>query len=158
MGMKIQRLPFTLARLAFVFSLALPLAAQSSNTISIRLLDGKKGVPIEASSFLVRIDHQEAVHDDWVTIKDDNTVFVNVPASAKEISIKATYDRAMEVYINCDIAKESDNERNIWYSIPEILKTGVVAPNECSKTNYSAKPGEFVFFVRKRGWHDKDNF
>jgi hypothetical protein len=63
----------------------------------------------------------------------------------------------METYINCDAARESDKERDIWYPVSQILETGLVAPNECSKTHYSAKPGEFVFFVRKRGWSEHEH-
>ena len=60
----------------------------------------------------------------------------------------------MDTYINCDTAKESDRERNVWYPISAILESGVVAPNECAKTNFTAKPGEFIFFVRKCDWRD----
>ncbi len=56
---------------------------------------------------------------------------------------------SMETYINCDIAKETDKERDIWYPIAQILQSGLVAPNECSQTHYTAKPGEFVFFVQE---------
>jgi len=131
-----------------------PLHAQDVNTIHIRLLDGKTGLPVKADNFLVRVDHQETVHNEWVHIGDDGSVTVTVPADAKQISFKATYDMSTETFIDCDAAKESDKERDIWYSIADILKTGKVAPNECSKTNFSPKPGEFTFFVRKRGWRD----
>jgi hypothetical protein len=42
-----------------------------------------------------------------------------------------------------------------WYKISDILTLGVVAPNGCGgkkvadKLQVIAKPGEFVFFVRK---------
>jgi hypothetical protein len=64
---------------------------------------------------------------------------------------------SMETYINCDAAKETDKERDIWYPIADILQSGVVAPNECSLTHYTAKPGEFIFFVRKRTWREHQN-
>ena len=134
--------------------LAASLHAQSSTSISIRLLDGKTGLPVKASNFLVRVDHNDTVHPEWVTINDDGTVIVTLPADAKEISVKATYDMGMDTYVNCDAAKESDKERNIWYPIATILKSGVVAPDECDKTAFKPKPGEFTFFVRKRSWHD----
>jgi hypothetical protein len=130
------------------------LHAQSENTIHIRLLDGKTGLPVEASNYLVRIDHQETVHNEWVRINDDGSVVVTLPADAKLIAVKATYDLAMDTYVNCDAAKESNKERDIWYPISEILGKGMVAPNECSTTHYTAKPGEFLFFVRKRSWRD----
>lgn len=130
------------------------LHAQDATSISIRLLDGKTGLPVKASNFLVRVDHHDTVHPDWVKIADDGTVVVTLPDDAKEISLKATYDMGMDTYINCDAARESDKERDIWYSIATILKSGIVAPDECDKTSFKSKPGEFIFFVRKRSWHD----
>lgn len=143
-----------LAKFVCVTAFCVSLHAQTVNTIHIRLLDGKTGLPVAPSNFLVKVDHHDTVHNEWVHMYDDGTVIVTVPAGAKEFSVKATYDASMETYINCDAAKESDRERDIWYPISEILKAGVVAPNECSKTHYTAKPGEFVFFVRKRNWRD----
>ena len=141
--------------IAFAALLCAGLHAQSSPSISIRLLDGKTGLPVKASNFLVRVDHHDTVHNDWVKINDDGTVVVTLPDDSKEISIKATYDEGMDTYINCDAAKESDKERNIWYSISTILNTGIVAPDECAKTAFKPKPGQFLFFVRKRNWHDQ---
>ena len=147
----------TLAKLACVTAFCVSLQAQTVNTISIRLLDGKTGLPVKASNFLPKVDRHDILHNDWVHMYDDGTVIVTVPADAKYFSLKATYNESMDTYINCDAAKESDRERDIWYSISDILKSGVVAPNQCSKTNYTAKPGEFVFFVRKRDWRDRGN-
>ncbi len=144
-----------LANLACVAAFCACLHAQTGKTISIRLLDGKTGLPVRASNFLVRIDHHETIHPEWVRINDDGTVIVTLPADAKEFSIKATYDMSMETYVNCDAAKENDRERNIWYPVSIILKAGVVAPDECGKTDFIAKPGEFIFFVRKRDWRDR---
>ena len=145
----------TLAQSVWLVALCASLHAQSTKTIHIRLLDGKTGIAAEASNFLVRVDHHDTVHNDWVRMNDDGSVVVTLPRDAQFISVKATYDLAIETYINCDAAKESDKERDIWYPVSEILQSGLVAPNECSTTHYSAKPGEFVFFVRKRSWRDR---
>ena len=133
------------------------LHAQTENTIHIRLLDGKTGLPVKASNYLVRIDHHDTAHNEWVHINDDGAVIVTLPPDAREIAVKATYDMSTETYINCEVAKESDKQRDIWYPIAQILKSGVVAPNECSQTHYTAKPGEFVFFVRKLNWRELEN-
>ncbi len=133
------------------------LHAQSENTIHIRLLDGKTGLPLKAANYLVRIDHHDTVHNEWVRMNDDGTVIVTLPSDAREIAVKATYDLSIETYINCDVAKETDKERDVWYPISQILQSGLVAPNECSQTHYTAKPGEFVFFVRKRTWREQQN-
>ncbi len=143
-----------LANLACLAAICSCLHAQSSQAISIRLLDGKTGLAVKASNFLVRIDHHDTVHPEWVKINDDGSVIVTLPADAKEISVKATYDMSMATYINCDAAKQTDKERNLWYPVSIILKAGVVAPDECGKTDFLAKPGEFIFFVRKRDWRD----
>jgi hypothetical protein len=143
-----------LALLAFLTAFSIALQAQSSQSVSIRLLDGKTGLSVKASNFLVRVYHNDTVHPEWVKINDDGSVVVTLPADAKEISVKATYSMGMDTYVNCDAANESDKERNIWYSIATILSTGIVAPDECAKTAFKPKPGEFLFFVRKRSWHD----
>jgi len=145
----------SIVSLAFVAAFSVSLPAQTANTISVRLLDGKTGLPVKASNFLVRVDHNETDHPDWVNISDDGTVLITLPADAKDISLKATYGLGMDTYVNCDAAKESDKERNIWYSIATILSTGLVAPDECALTKYKPKPGEFTFFVRKRAWNDQ---
>jgi hypothetical protein len=147
--------PRTLARLAFAIAVCASLHAQTGKTITVHLRDGRTGMPITPSNFLLRIDHHDEIHNEWVKIADDGTVTVNVPDDAKDISLQATYDQGMDTYINCDIARQSDKERVIWYPIEVIMKSGVVAPNECSKTEYPAKPGEFVFFVRKRNALDR---
>lgn len=147
----------TLAGLLCAVVLCAGLHAQTENTISIRLLDGKTGLPVKASNYLVRIDRHDTVHNEWVRMNDDGTVLVTLPSDAREIAVKATYDMSTETYVNCEIAKESDKQRDTWYSIAQILKSGVVAPNECSQTHYTAKPGEFVFFVRKLNWRELEN-
>ena len=130
------------------------LHAQTEATVHIRLLDGKTGLPVKASNYLVRVDHRDTVHNEWVHMNDDGTVTVTLPADVREIAVKATYEMSTETYINCEIAKESDKQRDIWYPIAQILSSGTVAPNECSQTHYTAKPGEFVFFVRKLNWRE----
>ncbi len=147
----------TLARWASAVTLCAVLHAQSQNIVHIRILDGKTGLSVDASNFLVRVDHHQTIHNEWVRIDDDGTVTVTLPANVKEIAVKATYDLSLQTYIDCDIAKENDNERDVWYPVSAILQTGVVARNECGKTNYTAKPGEFIFFVRKRNWREQEH-
>jgi hypothetical protein len=146
--------------LASVAGLCGSLDAQTGKTISIRMLDGKTGRLIAPSNFLVRIDHQEAVHGDWLRQNDDGTAEVTVPDGASWLSVQATYNLSMEMYVNCDAGMENNTEKVHWYSIPEILKAGVAAPNKCNKgrdaakSGVAAKPGEFVFFARKRNWRE----
>jgi hypothetical protein len=144
----------TIGKFAWVIAACVCLRAQDGNTITVKLMEGKNGAALTPSNFVVRIDRQDAAHNEWVQMNDDGTAVVTVPAGAKEISVQATYDSSMETFVNCDAAKEKDRYTAHWYAIADILKTGMVAPNECGKTRTSAKPGEFIFFARKRDWRD----
>ena len=131
------------------------LLAQSEKTITVRMLDGKTGRLIEASGFQVRVDHEQTFHANWVVQSEDGTGKLIVPKGASLLSIRGTYDNSMQVYVNCDSATEKENPVDRWYAISEILTSGVVAPNACgkpidaAKLKPVAKPGEFVFLVRR---------
>ncbi len=137
------------------------LCAQTGKTITLRMLDGKTGKLITTTTFLVRVDHEPAVHADWVAPNEDGTGKLTVPKSASLLSIRGTYDSSMVIYVNCDSAGEKMNRIDRWYSIAEILNLGVAAPNSCvkpaeaAKLKPAAKPGEFVFFVRKQNWREQ---
>jgi len=131
------------------------LLAQAEKTITIRVLDGKTGKPLLASGFLVRVDREQAVHANWVVQNEDGTAKLTVPGGALLFSIQATYDDSMQTYVNCDSTLENTVRVGRWYSISEVLASGVVAPNGCgkpkdaAKIKPAAKPGEFVFLVRR---------
>jgi hypothetical protein len=145
----------TLVRISWIIAISASLHAQDAKTITVQLRDGKTGMPVTPSNLLLRVDHHDTFHNDWVKINDDGTMTVTVPDDAKDLTFQATYSEGMDTYINCDVAKQSDKERQVWYPIDLIMKSGVVTPNECSKTEYKAKPGEFIFFVRKRTAFDR---
>jgi hypothetical protein len=117
--------------------------------------DAKTGHLIRTSYFLVRVDQQQTVHADWARLKEDGAAQLTVPRTAGLLSLRATYDNAMETYVNCDSAGDKPVPVDRWYKVSEILASGVVAPNACSKLKELAKPGEFVFFVRKINWREK---
>jgi hypothetical protein len=131
------------------------LNAQIGKAITIRLLDGKTGKPVEPTNYLVRVDHEQTIHANWVVQNEDGTGTLTVPDAASAFSIQATYNSATDIYVNCDSAIAKTNFAKHWYSISEILTSGVVAANHCrkpkdaAKDKFAAKPGEFVFFVRK---------
>jgi hypothetical protein len=112
------------------------------------------------SNLVVRIDHLDAVHNDWLQLNDDGTGKVSAPAGASFLSIQATYDSSTEIYVNCDAGMEKNTGTLHWYSIADILKSGVAMPNECYKAKYAEatrvtpKPGQFVLFVRKTNWRE----
>jgi len=129
--------------------------AQTEKTMTIRVLDGKTGKPLLASGYLVRVDHEQTVHADWVVQNEDGTGRLTVPGGASLLSIQANYDQSTQTYINCDVITGGAIPVNRWYSISEILASGVVARNGCvkskdaAKIKPAAKPGEFIFLVRR---------
>ena len=137
------------------------LPAQTGKTITIRILDGKSGELVTPSNFMVRINHLKAVHMDWVRQNDDGTTVLTIPADATVVSIRATYDNSMEYYVNCDAAGEKNTFDEHWYAVSEVLTDGIVTPNDCVKPKVAerikttAKPGEFVFYVRQLKWHER---
>jgi hypothetical protein len=158
-----KHLPVRRVFLLFVFFVAAlcgQLRAQSEKTITIRMIDTRTGVLIASSNYLVRINHQETEHGDWVTKNEDGSGNLTLPADADVLLIRATYERATLVYANCDADKDRGSAdhataQSHWYPIDKILSTGLVAPNTCvgkkvpEKLQVVAKPGEFVFFVRE---------
>jgi hypothetical protein len=138
-------------------------AAQTGKTISIRMYDARTGRQLDPNNFVVRLDHQDEIHNESLHIDDEGTGRITVPASASFLSVQGTFDNSMEIYFNCDAGKEKIEAKLHWYSVSDILSTGVVAPNECFNGKYErprieAKPGEFLFYVRSRNWRDPGSY
>jgi len=149
-----------LLTLALAATLSGALPAQPAKTITVVVLDGKTGQPVLPSNLLVRIDHLNAVHNDWLQLNDDGVGNISIPAGASFLSIQATYESSTEIYVNCDAGMEKDTTTLHWYLIGDIQKSGVAMPNECYKGKYAEatrvtpKPGQFVLFVRKTNWRE----
>lgn len=159
-----SRLDYRFAVLALLVSfVAAPfcttLRAQSPRTITILMLDGKTGKPVIPDNYMIRLDHLNALHNQSLRVNDDGSGALNVPGSASFLSVQGTYRGSMEIYVNCDAGMEKDTSTLHWYPIADIMSAGVVAPNECYKGKYAnpsitAKPGQFVFFVREANWRE----
>jgi hypothetical protein len=147
------------------------LSAQTGKTITVRMLESRTGRLIATSDFLVQINHQREQHANWVTLNDDGSGKLTLPPGATEISIHGMYDSSMSIYVNCDGERgkgilenqgllETEVSPDHWYSIANIVTSGIVAQNGCvkkkdaEKQKIEAKPGEFVFFVRKKNWRE----
>jgi hypothetical protein len=124
-------------------------------TIKIRMIEAKTGNLIPTTDFLIRIDHQEDQHGNWVKQNEDNSGNLTLPANASIVAVEGKYASSTTIYVNCDSVRDKPEPVVHWYTISEILATGVAAPNECSKHTAVAKPGEFVFFVRQRNWKEQ---
>jgi hypothetical protein len=138
------------------------LQAQNSNKITIRILDSKTGHPVQPTGYLIRVDHQTIIHGDWVKQNEDATGELSVPVDASVVSIHSSYDNSMDIYINCDADKPKEVPQEIWYSISDILTSGIVSLDNCVKARQAAKikvpdpkPGEIVLFVRPKNWREQ---
>jgi hypothetical protein len=156
----IRRAYCSLLLMAFVGSFT-GLLAQTGRVITIKVRDGKTGAPVTPSNIHVRFNHQGEASGNWVDQKDDGTIEVRLPADAKAITVRATYENSMEYFVNCDMAKQKDSAADSWYPVSDILTSGIAIPNDCvkpkdaDKVKVDAKPGEFVLFVRKRNWKEE---
>lgn len=140
-----------------VWAQAVAARATSDGKITVRMLDAKTGRLIPTSDFLIRVDHEDEMHAhaNWVTQNEDGTGALTLPANAIIVSVQGKYNSSTEIYVNCDSVEKNTLPVLHWYTIAEILKTGIVAPNQCSKLKDIAKPGEFVLFVRKLNFREQ---
>ena len=132
----------------------------SPRIITVIMADGRSGKTMNPDNFVVRFNHLNAIRNETLTVNDDGTGKVRVPANATYISVQGTYHKSIDLYVNCDAAMDKDTSVLHWYAIDDILSTGVTAPNECSNGKYArsaaipAAPGELIFYVREIGWRD----
>lgn len=157
-------LPALLAVCACLAGPLLPAQATSASaTITIRMYEARSGRQIKPDNFLVRLNHQDDLRNETLQIDDEGTGQVTVPANSSFLSVQGTFDHSMEIYLNCDTGKEKNDRRIHWYSIQDILSTGVIAPNECFNGRYerpriAVKPGEFIFYVQPHKWSDPGSY
>ena len=145
----------------FMMALCASLFAQDTKTITVRILDGRTGHPIAPTGFQVRIDHLKAIHGDWVKQNEDGSGEVSLPLDASAVTMHFSYDSNMTVYVNCDAVNKKDMIGDLWYSVLDILDKGIIAPNDCVTPKHASKvkmpelkPGELVYFVRPKNWHE----
>jgi hypothetical protein len=124
------------------------------------MLDSKTGQPITGSEYVISFnnlpDSKIAGVDPYWMEGGQRHGILDIPfdPSGVSIAVRSTYGPNWD-YVNCDSAKDRGPYRVHWYGVPEILKSGIAAPNNCSKRHTVAKPGEFVFFVRPLSFWEK---
>lgn len=129
-------------------------------TITLIMVDGKTGKTMTPDNFVIRFNHLDAIRNETLTLNDDGTGKLRLPADAKLISVQGAYHNNIDLYINCDAGMEKDTSILHWYPIADVLSNGLSTPNECYKGKYAKTaaippvPGEFIFYVREPNWHD----
>lgn len=137
-------------------------APKPGPTVTIRILDSKTGTPINPSNLLIHVDHRDEPFNEGLKLHGTDPATAVLPAGATTFAVEGAYNASMDVYVNCDTDTGKDATGTLkWYSIADILKTGIVTDNLCYKSKYqhrlniSPVPGEFVFFVRTHNWHEQ---
>ncbi|MGA9584535.1 MAG: hypothetical protein WBQ95_04355 [Terracidiphilus sp.] len=141
--------------LVWLITLGAALRAQElTKTITIKVFDGKTGKPLVPTGFQVRVDHQTMLHPDWVKANEDGTAELTIPADTHDIALHLAYNNSMDLYVNCDKAKNAFGD--VWYLVPQIAAKGMVTENGCAKPKVNEKfkttaiPGELIMFVREK--------
>ena len=136
-------------------------SAQTSRTITIRMLDSKTGEPITSSEFQLSFQALPDLSkipglDPYWKEGGERHGILEIPfePGAASIAVHSRYGPANWSYVNCDCVKDRPY-REHWYIIADILKSGIVASNRCNGRNAIAKPGDFVFFVRPMTFRKK---
>ncbi len=156
----VRRIFRTLVLLVSVAGFCGYLHAQAAKRITLRMLDGRTGRIIQPTGILVRANHNAADHGDWTKQNEDGTSELKVPQDASVILIHATYENSTEYYINCDGPKQTEPRQALVSRIRDTHHRTCAAPNGClkpkaaEKLKVTAKPGEFVLFVRKLNWRE----
>jgi hypothetical protein len=124
------------------------------------MLDSKTGEAITTSEFQIWIGESASTArtgrnpDQWVKPGKDGIGSATFKPGAGVISIHAQ-DPSSWGYVNCDEVKPFGWRGEQWYSITQIIQSGIAAPNHCSRRAAVAKPGEFIFFVRSQNFWEK---
>ena len=127
--------------------------AQTDRKVTITMLDSKTGQPIVTSELEVRTKNSLG----FIEVKPNKNGIgeLNMPADVSVIAVHAQDGWGGWFFMNCDANKDRGSSSDHWYSVFEILATGVVAPNSCNRRQAAAKPGEFAFFVRRATFWEK---
>jgi hypothetical protein len=114
-----------------------------AESIRIRVLDARNGRPIRNEVLQIWIDIQGGMAKQART-NALGIATVNVERSSV-IYVASNY------YVDCRYSKKTGQLR-YGYSVSEILSTGKLAANTCSKMSPEPNPGELIFFVRPERW------
>jgi len=132
-------------------ALCAPLAAQ---TITIRLLNGKTGLPLADKNVTLEWSPDYSPPGSVIYLGKDGIGTVNVPIGSEFFIMRGGPKIGKEPYripfINCN-APMSD-----MIQVSGVLKRGYVPGNTCSKMTAVPRPGEIVFWAKPKPWWQPD--
>ncbi len=162
--MKVQS-HFSIRKIACLFLLLVwiavaccSLSAQTESAIIIRLLDSQTGNPIVPiagdNGISVTVNESNVNPHLTARVNKDGLWELHLAQEIEKVQIDTPAGPGGWGYVFCDCSRFRPSQLPS-YSVAEILKLGIVAPNHCNKRLAVAKPGEIVFFVRRPNWREK---
>ncbi len=137
---------------AFVIAIAMTTlvsSAAAEQQITIRVVDGRDGEPLKGTMVDLWFGTRAIPPPVQVIAADDGKATVAIPDSVETIVIAA------QGVADCRAGKQKSYiEKNV-YRVQDILHTGVVAQNVCSKAKDQQTRGVLIFYVRPLHWWEK---
>jgi hypothetical protein len=132
------------------------LCAQPEKVITIRLVDSKTGSPVIQDNLKLQVWINHNTRDHGISLQQDKTGEASLAITEEMRSILILVPQAKDGWclVNCDSVKDHPYVAH-WYSVADILKSGVVEPNHCNNRKTVAKPGEIVIFIRPPTFWEK---
>jgi hypothetical protein len=141
--------PHTAAALG-VMTLAPVCAQAQTQQVRIRILNGHTGKPVVHTGVFSRIEPVRRSPEQKMPVTDGNgLVTIEVPSQGRVNAIAGTYPTCRHV------AKADRRNGPIMFPVGQIVSTGVVESNNCSKKTVPPTPGELTLFVRPLHWWER---
>ena len=138
-----------------LFSFSFVAAGQDLQHITVRVLDRHSGRPVESNLILSVLYNTEPYKTAIkVDAGPDHPAVISIPNYIDSIAVSVMGKHDGWWRYACDGERDTE-PHNHWYSVSDILSTGVSAINYCSKKWVKPKPGELVLFVRPMHWWEK---
>ena len=150
-----------LFRWAFLLALSvspLTTSGESASAIHILLLDGNSGKPMNDVNLFINPDCERAClfpgnRISWKTNGSGEIEVPNLPDLRRLRLMKPTdYFKYCQDSENHGVSTVNPDS----FSVADILRTGLVAPNTCNRgLRVPPRPGQLVFFLRELTWWEQ---
>jgi hypothetical protein len=136
-----------------LIALAITLGSASSQTILVRLVNGRTGKPISNENVTLIWDAK--IPQTVVRVDGLGKASVAIPSGTKNVTVMVGPRKGKEpdriAYFDCN------GEYTTLIPIEMVLSTGYVAANRCSiKIAPVSAPGELIYLAQPRRWWKLD--
>jgi len=164
--------PIKCLRLVLVWLLGIVCSSSVfAQQIQIKLLNGRNGHSIKDCLSIWTSPAQRNPDPFMVRTEKNGIAVLNVsaqstspghqivaPCKAVPTTVDIAHAETIGIWADLQVDCRPRNEvgssptRTKFYSVDEILKTGIVTTNTCGKFKADPVPGELIFFVRHPHW------